>query len=123
MARFRIAKQFTFSASHRLAQLPETHQCYRLHGHNYTVEVVLSAETMNTDGFVLDYNLFAPFEQHLKDTVDHTHLNDLFDLTSAEYLAQRFFRRASELLPARVVSVRVSETPKTWAEYSEEDDA
>lgn len=38
---FRITKEFHFSASHQLTGLPEDHQCARLHGHNYIVEVEL----------------------------------------------------------------------------------
>lgn len=34
---FRITKEYHFSASHRLAHLPDDHQCARLHGHNYVV--------------------------------------------------------------------------------------
>ena len=46
---YTIAKQFTFSASHQLDHLPEDHQCARLHGHNYVVEIVLSAPFGKTD--------------------------------------------------------------------------
>lgn len=42
--------------------------------------------------------------------------------TSAEALAQWLFARAREVLSdevaARLTAVRVSETPKTWAEYA-----
>ena len=34
-----ISKEYHFSASHQLHDLPEDHPCHRLHGHNYVVEV------------------------------------------------------------------------------------
>lgn len=39
--RHRIAKSWRFEASHQLGHLPQSHQCSRLHGHGYRVEVVL----------------------------------------------------------------------------------
>ena len=57
---YRITKEFHFSASHQLKGLPETHQCARLHGHNYIVKVELSSTTLNDHGFVRDYNELAP---------------------------------------------------------------
>lgn len=53
----RITKEFGFSASHQLGGLAENHQCARLHGHNYVVELELSAarEALTPPGFVRDY--------------------------------------------------------------------
>ena len=51
---YRISKEFSFSASHRLLGLPDGHPCARLHGHNYRVEVELSAADLNRYGFVRD---------------------------------------------------------------------
>lgn len=39
---YRIGKSFTFDAAHRLPGLRAGHKCGRLHGHTYTVEVVLT---------------------------------------------------------------------------------
>ena len=119
---FTISKRFAFSASHTLAALADDHPCRRLHGHNYEVEVVSAAADVDERGFVHDYFELAPFKQWLDDAVDHRHLNDLLDgPTSAERLAWWFFEWCKANLPAdvatRLVAVRVSETPATWAEY------
>jgi 6-pyruvoyltetrahydropterin/6-carboxytetrahydropterin synthase len=115
-----ISKEFHFSASHRLEYLPETHPCYRLHGHNYIVELVLHGENLDKDGFILDYRALEPFKRIIDDELDHRHLNDiLLGVTSAECLTKWLYDRAKELWPNLVYSVRVSETPKTWAEYRE----
>ena len=42
---YRISKEFHFSASHQLTDLPADHQCARLHGHNYIVVVELNSDT------------------------------------------------------------------------------
>ena len=117
---YTIAKAFHFSASHRLEHLPETHPCFRLHGHNYIVELVLRAETLDPTGFVIDYRALEPFKRIIDEELDHRHLNDVLPgVTSAECLAFWLFDRAKQLWPTLIYAVRVSETPKTWAEYRE----
>ncbi len=114
-----IRKEFHFSASHQLAGLPDGHPCARLHGHNYRVELVLVAEELDATGFVVDYGDLRPFQQLIDDELDHRHLNEVLSFqTSAENIARYLFGRARERWP-QVVAVRVSETPKTWAEYRE----
>jgi len=117
---FTIIKEFHFSASHQLEGLPEWHQCSRLHGHNYVVQIILSANTLNQVGFVVDYNELKPLKDFLDEKFDHRHLNDVLDFqTSAENIAHYLYHWAKPCWP-EVVAVRVSETPKTWAEYRAE---
>ena len=117
---YQISKEFHFSASHRLDHLPENHPCYRLHGHNYVVELVLRSDKLNSDDFVLDYGELEQFRQIIDDELDHRHLNDVLPVTtSAECLAEWLFGRAKGFWPELVYAVRVSETPKTWAEFRE----
>ena len=114
---FRIRKEFHFSASHRLAHLPAGHQCARLHGHNYIVVGELAAPDLNRDGFVRDYHELAPLKAYVDGTFDHRHLNDVLDVPStAENLARHFFDWCRARWP-ETSAVKVSETPKTWAEY------
>ena len=116
-----ISKDFTFSASHQLHGLPDGHQCGRVHGHNYTVRVALHGDRLDGHGFILDYGELAPFGRWLDANVDHRHLNDVFGFQpSAELLAQHLHAvlHSQVPVPAGVeVTVAVSETPKSWAEY------
>ncbi|WP_350334137.1 6-pyruvoyl trahydropterin synthase family protein [Coralliovum pocilloporae] len=115
---YTISKQFHFSASHQLIGLPEDHPCARLHGHNYIAEVELRSEVLNSVGFVRDYRELAALKDYIDGQLDHRHLNDVLgdDLVTAERLAKHLFDWASARWP-EVSAVRVSETPKTWAEY------
>jgi 6-pyruvoyltetrahydropterin/6-carboxytetrahydropterin synthase len=119
---FTIAKRFSFSASHRLDGLPDEHPCSRLHGHNYEVEVISESAELDAVGFVHDYAAVAPLRDLVAATIDHRHLNDVLPgPTTAEAIAWWLYERAKEVLDpvvaAKVVAVRVSETPSTWAEY------
>ncbi|MEU5041573.1 6-pyruvoyl trahydropterin synthase family protein [Streptomyces griseorubiginosus] len=117
---FRISKEFHFSASHRLEGLAPEHPCGRLHGHNYIVELELAArdEGLDAVGFVRDYGDLGDFRKWLDAEVDHRHLNELMEglNPTAEHMARWLYERWSPNYP-ELSGVRVSETPKTWAEY------
>lgn len=115
---YRISKQFNFSASHQLLNLPDDHPCARMHGHNYVVEIELQAKTLNQYGFVRDYNDLDALKQFIDETLDHRHLNDVLkhNDTTAEKLA-KFIYDWAKVQWSEVTEVRVSETPKTWACY------
>jgi len=114
---FEIRKQFTFSAAHQLDHLPKDHPCSRIHGHNYIVEIVLQAETLNGDGFVIDYGDLAPLQRHIDQLFDHRCLNEWFpSYPTAENIAQYLFAWCHAAWP-QTAAVRVSATPRTWAEY------
>lgn len=117
---YQISKTFSFSASHQLDRLPADHPCARLHGHNYQVEIILKYHGLNFAGFVLDYGELAPLKKHLDQTYDHRHLNDVMDGNpTAENLAKEIYQFCKLQWPQFIYKIRVSETPKTWAEYYE----
>src|SRR5215207_3408049 len=100
---YTISKRFSFSAAHQLAGLPEGHQCGRMHGHNYELEIVLRCSVLDASGFVFDYGKLDFVKRMLDDTVEHRVLNEVFsDLQpSAENLAQRFFNLIGDELERR----------------------
>jgi 6-pyruvoyltetrahydropterin/6-carboxytetrahydropterin synthase len=114
---FEIRKQFPFSASHQLRGLPRGHQCGRLHGHNYTVEIVLRSPTLDRRGFVRDYGELKLLKDFIDCSFDHRHLNDILKQPTAENIAHLIFKWAAARWP-ETVEVRVSETQATWASYS-----
>ncbi len=114
---YKISKQFSFSASHILNGLSDNHPCSRLHGHNYLVTVHLKAEKLNNAGFVTDYNELKIVKDFIDKTLDHRHLNDIFDFNpSSENIARYLYELFKEKLP-QLYAVEVSETPKTSAIY------
>ncbi len=116
---FTISKQFHFCASHIIEGLPEGHPCGRLHGHNYIAEIILESDRLDQTGFVIDYNALKSFGAMIDNELDHHHLNDVLPgSTSAESIAYYLYQRA-KVIWKEVVAIRISETPKTWAEYRE----
>ena len=115
---YKISKQFSFSASHILDQLPDSHPCARLHGHNYVVTVHLCSEKLNEYGFVRDYKELDFIKEFIDSTLDHRHLNDIMPCyPTAENIAHCLFEIFSKKLP-ELYAVEISETPKTSAVYA-----
>ncbi|TDR93877.1 6-carboxytetrahydropterin synthase QueD [Enterovirga rhinocerotis] len=114
----KITQAFTFEAAHRLPNVPETHRCFRMHGHSYRIELTLEGPVDPRSGFVIDFfdveAVFAPLLERL----DHHCLNEVEGLENptAEHIAIWIWQRVKPLLPL-VSSVRVYETPQSWAEY------
>ncbi|MFD4480387.1 6-pyruvoyl tetrahydropterin synthase family protein [Streptomyces sp. NPDC058471] len=120
--RYRIGKRFSFDAAHQLAGLSEGHKCARLHGHTYTVELVLVAEELSAPGFVTDFGDLAPVKEFLDGHLDHRLLNEAVpgEPTSenlARYLAEWFVEHVEPDIGGHLEIVRVSETPSSWAEF------
>jgi 6-pyruvoyltetrahydropterin/6-carboxytetrahydropterin synthase len=114
---YKIRKQFSFSASHTLDQLPEDHPCARLHGHNYLVTIHLKSETLNEYGFVKDYKSLTAIKQFIEETMDHRYLNErLPEHPTSENIARFLFEQFKPELP-ELYAVEVSETPQTSCIY------
>jgi 6-pyruvoyltetrahydropterin/6-carboxytetrahydropterin synthase len=117
---FVIGKQFSFAAAHHLTGLPAGHKCSRLHGHTYQVEVQLTSPALDGPGFVADYQTLEPLGRYLQAELDHRDLNEVLPFQpTCENLARHLFGWCRGNLPAGplVCTVRVSESPHTWAEY------
>lgn len=133
-----IGKRYRFAASHRLATLPETHKCHRVHGHNYLVTLTLATEWDDPEtptlehGMLVDYgDIDTTFGAWLKEVLDHRDLNEVFaqpwvprgwrqlaSSPTAELLAGFIFQVAVGQFPTQVLSVRVQETEDTFAEVT-----
>lgn len=115
---YRISKTFHFSAAHQLNTLPPEHKCSRLHGHNYSVTVVLAADDVDDHGFVRDYGELAEVRKYLDGRLDHNNLSEIFDWpVTAENLAAFLYNVFKPQFP-ELDEVVVSETPGTMAMYS-----
>lgn len=132
MTQYEIGKWFKFAAAHRLTHLSPDHQCYRPHGHNYEVQVVLRSPLLATDPntgprwWIADYgDLSDTFGRWVKDNLDHRDLNEVVPQLgdgepTAEVLAFLLFDLiAHSDWPWRIHLQRVvvKETPTSYAAY------
>ena len=132
MSEYRLTRSFHFSAGHRLASAALSDddnarlygQCFRPHGHNYTVEVTLTGTLDPTTGMAGDLGeLDATVARVLLDRVDHYDLSSAVPaldgvITTGENLARTFWGWLAAALPAgRLARVAVVETANNTFEY------
>jgi len=116
--RIRLAKSFSFEAAHFLPSFPEGHKCRRLHGHSFTVDVVVEGPLDPVRGYLVDYGDIKRAVAPLQDELDHRLLNDLPGLANptSEMLAVWVWDRLHPVLPM-LAEVIVHETCTSRCEY------
>ncbi|OLS28828.1 MAG: 6-carboxy-5,6,7,8-tetrahydropterin synthase [Candidatus Heimdallarchaeota archaeon LC_2] len=107
-----IYKVKEISIAHKLS-LPYKSKCNKMHGHNFKIEIWVKGKVTST-GMVIDFN-------KLKDEVmkyDHTYLNDLIEIPTAENLAIKLCNEIYSLSEKTFssVKIRVWETTSAYAE-------
>jgi 6-pyruvoyltetrahydropterin/6-carboxytetrahydropterin synthase len=115
----RVARDFTFEAAHLLPDHPG--KCRRLHGHGYRLRVVCDAPVDPSTGLAIDFQeIKRVVEDRVLEPLDHTHLNEVLPIPSAENLAIWIWDRLRGAgLP--VVEVVVHETDDCSVSYRGED--
>ena len=93
-----------FSAAHSLRGYGGN--CERLHGHNWQVEVRLSADRLDPLGLAVDFRQMKRLLEEVLAALDHRYLNELepfrTENPSTERLAQYIYERLAAKLPATV---------------------
>jgi 6-pyruvoyltetrahydropterin/6-carboxytetrahydropterin synthase len=107
-----ISKEFCFEAAHSLPHLPANHKCHRLHGHSYRFVVFVTGAINESRGWVIDYADIAHFADPLVKRLDHTNLDELLPISTAERLAEFIWKELEEALPG-LCAIEVFETPRT----------
>ena len=115
---YELTVQLEFSAAHHLRNYPG--KCSRLHGHNYRVEVTISATEVDDSGMLIDFGRLKQFCEQVVDELDHSLLNDhpFFQQNNptAENIARLIFEfTADHGFP--VTKVELWETPNCFATY------
>lgn len=114
-----------FAAAHLLRDYPGV--CARLHGHNWKVEVEVTAVQLNQVGMGVDFKDLKEATRAEIMALDHRNLNDLppFDQINptaeniAAYLYQRVSTRLNSAI-AKVTAVTLWETDRACVRYTEE---
>ena len=112
-----------FAAAHRLVNYQG--DCENLHGHNWNVEVTVSARELDTAGLGIDFKILKRHTKELLGELDHKYLNDLPAFSqispSSEQIARFLFHRLSAQLDSANVHlerVTVWESEFACASYT-----
>ncbi|NQZ53024.1 MAG: 6-carboxytetrahydropterin synthase QueD [Piscirickettsiaceae bacterium] len=114
-----------FASAHTLRDYPG--DCSRMHGHNWKLEVEVTATTLNEHGMGMDFKTIKTAARELAKTLDHRYLNDIppFDTINptAENIAQYFYQNLSKTLnidTAKISGVTLWETDRACVRYRED---
>ena len=129
-----ITRTYEFAASHRLhvpSLSPEENvrlfgKCNHPHGHghNYVLEVTVSAPTDPVTGMSVSLDeLDAVVDREIVDRYDHRNLDlDVEELqggpTTSEIVVQAIFDRLAPAVPGKLVRVRLFETARNVFEVT-----
>lgn len=120
---YRLTIQTSFAAAHNL--LHYQGDCENLHGHNWKVEVTVSAQELDKSGLGIDFKILKAETRQILETLDHKYLNDLEMFTgvspSSENIARYLFESLGQRLNnenVSVASVNVWESDFACASYS-----
>ena len=121
---FKLMIHTSFAAAHCLTHYQG--DCENLHGHNWKVEVAVTARELDRAGLGIDFKTLKSETNTLLKTLDHKYLNELppfLDLSpSSENIARYVYRELSSRLNNEnitVASVTVWESDFACATYYE----
>jgi 6-pyruvoyltetrahydropterin/6-carboxytetrahydropterin synthase len=113
----------SFAAAHNL--LHYQGDCENLHGHNWKVEVTVSADSLDKSGLGIDFKILKKHTREVMNYLDHKYLNDLEAFKnispSSEQIARFIFEQLEEALQkyeVMIQKVTVWESDNAYAAYT-----
>lgn len=123
--RYRMKIVTDFAAAHLLRDYPGI--CSRLHGHNWKVEVEVTATKLNEIGMGIDFRDIKTATNELIGALDHRNLNDIppFDTINptAENISAYIYKGLSKVINNEYItvsSITLWETDRACVMYTEE---
>ena len=115
-----------FASAHTLRDYPGA--CARMHGHNWKVEVEVTASELDAIGMGIDFRVIKQAARDIAERLDHRYLNDLEPFVqinpTAENIAAYFHQELSAQLnndSIRVHAVTLWETERACVRYVEDE--
>ena len=120
---YEVTIKKSFSAAHLLKEIGG--KCEELHGHNFLVEVSVAAESLNSEGLLIDFRVVKGWTDEVLEQLDHKYLNELEYFKSinpsSEQIARFLYDRISEKSrQAKITLLRVTvwESENSRVSYS-----
>ncbi len=115
---FELSRRFTVQAAHRLPNAPAGHPCRSLHGHTFRIDIVVTGEPVEPEGWVCDFGVINEAFEPLRAEIDHTFLNEVAGLENptCERIAEWIWGHLCLRLPG-LSAVAVSENDYSSATY------
>lgn len=93
-----VRKEYFFEAAHFICNHPG--KCRHMHGHSYRLFVSVEGQPNPETGMIIDfYDLSRVVEEKIIKRLDHTFLNDLIPLSTAENISLWIWQQLKPELP------------------------
>lgn len=124
-ARYTLKVVTDFASAHTLRDYPGA--CSRMHGHNWKLEVEVSASQLDDVGMAIDFKHIKQAARELGGELDHRYLNEIppFDKINptAENIAAYLYKGIGDKIDnehIQVCAVTLWETERACVRYTEE---
>ena len=122
---YELSIETGFASAHQLRGYKG--KCERLHGHNWKVQISVTAERLNEIDLAIDFHELKKIANEVISPLDHAFLNDIFPFTeknpSSENVAKWIFESLKKKINddnIRVSAVTVWESDTASASYYED---
>jgi 6-pyruvoyltetrahydropterin/6-carboxytetrahydropterin synthase len=122
---YELTVEVGFAAAHQLRGYKGN--CENLHGHNWRVQINMTAERLNEIDIVMDFRDLKKVAREVVAPLDHVLLNDVFPFTeknpTSENIAKWIFDSLKKKIyngTVRVAAVTVWESDSASASYYED---
>ena len=122
---YELSIETGFASAHQLRGYKG--KCEKLHGHNWKVQISVTAERLNEIDLAIDFHELKKIANDVISPLDHTFLNDIFPFTeknpSSENVAKWIFETMKKKINddnIRVSAVTVWESDTASASYYED---
>lgn len=122
---YELTVETVFASAHQLRGYKG--KCENIHGHNWRVQVSVTAERLNDIDLAIDFHDLKAMTNEVVSQLDHKFLNDIFPFTeknpSSENIARWIFDSLAKKLTGygiKVSAVTVWESDTASATYYEE---
>lgn len=97
---YELMIETSFSAAHQLRGYMG--KCEQLHGHNWKVQVHVTAEKLNQIDIAIDFHELKRLTNEIISPLDHTFLNDIFPFTEKNPSSENIAKWIYDCLKKRI---------------------
>jgi len=122
---YELSIETGFASAHQLRGYKG--KCEKLHGHNWKVQISVTAERLNEIDLAIDFHELKKIANEVVSPLDHAFLNDIFPFTeknpSSENIAKWIFESMKKKINddnIRMSAVTVWESDTASASYYED---
>lgn len=102
---FELMVETNFSAAHQLRGYKG--KCEYLHGHNWKVQIHVSADRLNEIDIVMDFHDLKHIANEVTGSLDHTFLNDIFPFTEKNPSSENIAKWVYDSLKKKINSEHI----------------